>query len=62
MIESVRTKSGRISVISGAAVIHLVSRDALKITQTHALTVEQCHVLIHALARAIESEAKGGAV
>lgn len=56
MIESISTRAGRLSVDTNGAGIKFVSKfDGLTTQQTHThlLTVEQCHVLLHALARAI---------
>jgi hypothetical protein len=63
MIESIRTRTGKLSVnTNDAGQIKFESRGYLvNDVITHPLTVEQCHVLIHALARAIELGAKGGA-
>jgi hypothetical protein len=57
MIDMMQTRVGRLSVETNGATIQLVS-DAYTLaahsqTHTHRLTIEQCHVLIHALARAI---------
>jgi hypothetical protein len=64
MIESIRTRTGKLSVnTNDAGQIKFCATGELSAwwQQTHTLTVEQCHVLIHALARAIELESKGGA-
>lgn len=65
MRETIKTRAGAVSVNTNqAGQIKLEVRTLNYteiISQTHPLTVEQCHVLIHALSRAIELEAKGGA-
>jgi hypothetical protein len=56
MTESISTRTGRLSVDTNGEGIKFVSKfDGLTTQQTHThiLTVEQSHVMIHALARAI---------
>jgi hypothetical protein len=57
MIESIRTTTGTISVDTRRGILLKAGVDGSNgktdTSITYVLTIEQCHVLIHALARAI---------
>lgn len=56
MIESIRTRAGRLTISAGVdskEKILLQSRANINTLHSHYITIEECHLLMHSLARAI---------